>query len=112
MTVNIQNLLNVMGHLQTPTIIKTDNSTTAGFVNKNVMLKQSKAWDMNLHWMRDRERRKQFLLQWHAGKGNRANYFTKTTFSIKEHKDRRPTYVKDEIRNCIEKLNLLYIIHE
>ena len=38
-TVNIQNLLNAMGHPQTPTIMKTDNSTTAGFVNKNVMLK-------------------------------------------------------------------------
>ena len=101
-----------MGHPQTPTMIKTDNSTTVGFVNKNVMLKQSKAWDMNLHWMRDRERRKQFLLQWHAGKGNRADYFTKTTFSIKEHKDRRPTYMMDEIRNCIEKLNLLYTIHK
>ena len=67
---------------------------------------------MNLHWMRDREQRKQFLLQWHAGKGNCADYFTKTTFPIKEHKDRRPTYVKDEIRNRIEKLHLLYTIHE
>ena len=37
-TVNIQNLLNAMGHPQTPTIIKTDNSTTAEFVSKNVAL--------------------------------------------------------------------------
>ena len=36
-TVKIQNLLNAMGHPQTLTIIKTDNSTTAGFINKNVM---------------------------------------------------------------------------
>ena len=38
-TVNIQNSLNAMGHPLTPTIIKTDNSNTAGFVNKNVTLK-------------------------------------------------------------------------
>ena len=30
-TVNIRNLLNEMGHLQTPTVIETDNSTTAGW---------------------------------------------------------------------------------
>ena len=32
--VNIQNLLTAMGHPQTPTIIKTNNSTTAGLLIK------------------------------------------------------------------------------
>ena len=36
-----------MGHLQTnPTPIHTDNSTSMGFVNKKIQMKQSKTWDM------------------------------------------------------------------
>ena len=49
-----------MGHPQPPTIIHTDNSTTHGFANKNIQLKKSKSWDMNLHWLRNQEQKKQF----------------------------------------------------
>ena len=33
-------LLNALGHPQPPTILKTDNSTTASFVNKNMRMKK------------------------------------------------------------------------
>ena len=75
--VNIRNLLIAMGHPQPPTPIKTDNVTTLGFTNKNIQMKKSKSWDMNLHWLRDRQNQKQFLLTWEQGLKNLADYFTK-----------------------------------
>ena len=52
--VHIFHLLQSIGHDQSsPTRIRTDNSTTMGFVNKNMQMKKSKLWDMKLHWLRD-----------------------------------------------------------
>lgn len=34
-----------------PTLIRTDNSTSVGFVNKNMQMRQFKAWDMQLYWL-------------------------------------------------------------
>ena len=43
-------MLTQMGHPQKqPVPIRTDNSTSSGFVNKNIQMKQSKTWDMQLH---------------------------------------------------------------
>ena len=59
MALVIIHLLTQMGHLQTdPTPIRADNSTSVGFVNKNIQMKQSKTWDMQLHWLRDKENQK------------------------------------------------------
>ena len=52
--------LECLGHKQPPTPLKTDNSTAYGYVNKNIKIKKSKSWDMQYHWLRDRELR-QFL---------------------------------------------------
>ena len=38
----IRNLIIAMGHPQQPILIRTDNSTTQGYVNKNIQLKISK----------------------------------------------------------------------
>ena len=51
--------LQEMGHPQPPTPI-LDNTTALGYINKNIKAKGSKAWDMKLHWLRDRESKKQF----------------------------------------------------
>lgn len=49
-SIPIVHLLTHMGHPQEqPTLICTDNSTSAGFVNCNMQMKQSKTWDMQLH---------------------------------------------------------------
>ena len=72
--VYIRLILEEMGHKQPATPIQTDNSTAKGVVNKKVQPKRTKAMDMNLHWLRDRERLKQFCFYWRSGKLNLADY--------------------------------------
>ena len=57
----LMHLLIEMGHPQLPVLIKTYNSTATGFVNGNIQLKRSKAWDTKLHWLRD-DHNKHFLM--------------------------------------------------
>ena len=47
-------MLIAMGHPQDPTQLTIDNTTTTAFVHKNMVMKKSKSWDMNLHWLRDK----------------------------------------------------------
>ena len=94
--VSIRHLLHEMGHLQPPTIIATDNSTTAGFANNNIQLKRSKSWDMNLHWLRNREHRKQFRIEWQKGSGNTADYHTKH-HPTTHHRQMRSKYIRDVV---------------
>jgi len=79
-----------MGHEQPPTPIQTDNTTALGFVSKNLQPKATKSTDMKFWWMRDRSDRKQFRYYWGAGKGNRADYWTKH-FCPAHHKQMRPS---------------------
>ena len=37
-----------LGHKQPPTPLKTDNSTTDGFVNTRMKTEKSKTWEMNM----------------------------------------------------------------
>ena len=48
--------LNEMGHTQSPTPLKVDNSIEVGFANGQIKHKRSKAIDMRFHWVRDRVR--------------------------------------------------------
>ena len=75
-----------MGHPQPPTVINTDNSTTNGFCNNNIQLKKSKSWDMNPHWLRDRQQKKHFNIQLNKGKDNSGDYFTKTSHTTLHHR--------------------------
>ena len=88
-----------MEHKQPATTIYTDNSTTTGFANKNMEMKRSKSWDINLHWLQDRENRKQFKVLWKKGADNAVDYFTKH-HTINHHKVSQPKYVRDTI-NCL-----------
>ena len=45
-TLPIWIILQVLGHIQPPTPIKTDNSTTNGFIHVNIHMNRSKSWDM------------------------------------------------------------------
>ena len=46
----IVHILTQMNHPQSEqTLIRTDSFTSAGFANKNIVLKRSKFWDMQLH---------------------------------------------------------------
>ena len=45
-----------MGHKQQqPTLIRSDISIVVDFVNKNMQMKQSKTWDMQFCWLRDKK---------------------------------------------------------
>ena len=50
----IRRSLDILGHPQPPTPIKTDNSTALGFVKNLVHQKRSKSWDMRFHWLREK----------------------------------------------------------
>ena len=91
----LRHVLTEMGHPQPPTIIHTDNTTTTGFANDNIQLKRSKSWDMNLHWLRDKETKKDINVTWGPGKNNTADYFTKVSHTMLHHKQTRPKYIID-----------------
>ena len=100
--VPIRYLLSEIGHPQPQTLICTDNSTAAGFVNNNIQMKRSKSWDMNFHWMRDKETLKQFKIMWTRGSNsnpnlnNGADYFTKHHATV-HHRNMRKVYITDSI---------------
>ena len=105
---SIRNLLTELGHKQPkPTTINTDNSTAAGYVNKNMRMKMSKSWDMHLHWLRDQELRKVFQVEWEKGKDNKTNYFTKH-HPINHHRMMRPKYVRDIMNHLHSNLITIY----
>ena len=44
-----------LDHPQPLTPLKSDNSTTTGFVNNNMHQRRSKSWCMRHHWLRDKQ---------------------------------------------------------
>ena len=75
--ISIRYTLEQLGHQQPATPIKTDNSTTKGFVHNNIHQNRLKSWDMRYHWLRDRQTKKEFNIYWDKGSNNHADYFTK-----------------------------------
>ena len=94
--VPIRHLLISLGHPQPPAPLVTDNSTAHGFVHKNIIMKRSKAWDMNYHWLRDQEAHDQIDVQWDNGINNDADYHTKH-HPTPHHSNVRPKYVIDKL---------------
>jgi hypothetical protein len=45
-------LLEEISHPQPPTLMQTDNSTALGFFTSNIQPRQTKAMDMQFHWLR------------------------------------------------------------
>jgi hypothetical protein len=66
-----------LGHPQPPTPVQVDNSTTYNFVHDTLQQKRSKAFDMKLYWLRDRQNQNQFNIYWAKGNENLADYFSK-----------------------------------
>ena len=91
--VPIRTALEELGHPQPPTIIRTGNSTAHGILTSAIRQKRSKAFDMNVYWIRDRIKRKQFNIFWDKGKNNKADYFTKH-FPPQHHKATRYQYLQ------------------
>ena len=63
-SIGMQPYLITLDHKQPVTPLKTENSTTEGFVNSGMKPKRSKTWDMKLHWLRDKEVLDQLRLYW------------------------------------------------
>ena len=47
-----------LGHPQPPTMLTTNNSTTAAFAQNNLKMKRLKSWDMRYFWLRDADLQK------------------------------------------------------
>jgi hypothetical protein len=75
--VYIRQILQELGHPQPRTPIQTDNSTAEGVINNKIQPKRTRAMDMRLHWLRDREAQRQFRFYWRPGGKNLADYWTK-----------------------------------
>ena len=60
-------ILEEMGHAQPPTPMQMDNAMAEAVTNGKVQPKHTKAMDMWLHWLRDRECQKQFRIYWRPG---------------------------------------------
>ena len=66
-----------MGHLQPSTPMTVDNCTAIGVVDTTMKQRQSKVFDKNKDWLRDRMLRGQFDFHWGDGKSNLADMPTK-----------------------------------
>ena len=92
---------------QLPTLLKTDNSTADGIMNKTIKQRQSKAVDKRFYWLQDRVEQGEFRVFCAPGENNLADYFTKY-YSPATHRQLRPiyTYVEGQsptsLQGCIE----------
>ena len=60
---SIHHIFIAMIHPQLPTPIATDNTIKTCVVhNNNMVMINSKSWDINLHWLRNKEGQKYFEL--------------------------------------------------
>ena len=91
----IRHLLHCLGHIQPPTPIKTDNTTALGYIKRTIQQRKSKSWDMQFHWLRDREEQAQFYYFWKPGTENDGDYYTKHWPTI-YHRQTRPKYIHDK----------------
>ena len=90
--IEIQPALITLYHKQPSTTLKTENSTTEGFVNSGMKPKRSKTWDMKWHWLRDKDVLEQLRIYWDKRTNNDADYFTKHHPQI-NHCQMRPQYI-------------------
>ena len=84
--------LQEMGHQQPKTPAITDNSTAEGLINKTMIPKKAKYYDLRLNWLKCREAQKQFDLIWKKGKENRADFHSKN-HPLYVYKEQRGNYV-------------------
>ena len=89
-------ILQELGHDQPPTPLQTDNAPAEGVVNGKITPKRTKAMDMRLYWLRDRECQDQFRIYWRPGKTNYADYWTKH-HAAKHHQNVRAEFLTPPI---------------
>lgn len=87
-------VLEELGHPQPPTSIHCDNKTAAGIANDTVKKQRSRSMEMRFFWVTDQTKQGYFNVEWHPGKENLADYFTKH-FDGKHHMEVRPWYLHE-----------------
>ncbi len=96
--VEIQNILEEMGHKQPPTPIQTDNLTAKGIINSRVQPKWMKVMDMRFHWLCDGGiNQNQFRFYWHPGALQRGTYWTKHHSPTHHHNTRSEILTPDKV---------------
>jgi hypothetical protein len=71
-------ILHDLGYPQPATLILCDNECAVGLAQRTMVPKLSKSIDMRFHWVQDRIKQLQFLVQHVAGANNVADFFTKS----------------------------------
>ena len=89
-----------------PTPLKTDNSTATGFVHITIRQRQSKAWDMRYHWLRDRTILEQIAIYCDNDSKYLADYHTKH-HPADYHRAIRPKYILSG-HDIFQHLNLVF----
>ena len=85
--------LQEMGHQQPKTPTIRDNSTAAeGLINKTMVPKKAKNYDLRFNWLKCREAQKQFDLIWKKSKVNRTDFHSKN-HPIHVYNEQRGNYV-------------------
>jgi hypothetical protein len=84
--------LEELGHPQPPSPIHVDNSTAVGIVNGTIKRQRSRAMEMRYFWACDQVDAGHFLVVWHPGLENLADYFSKH-HEARHHKHVRPFYL-------------------
>ena len=90
---HLRNTLADLGYPQDSTLLLCDNECAVGISNDSVKAKRSKSIDMRFHWVRDRVRQGQFVIQWRRGAHNLADFFTKP-LPVKVHQSLLPLLVR------------------
>eukprot|EP00804_Cyclotella_cryptica_P019448 CCRYP_006615-RA/>CCRYP_006615-RA protein AED:0.18 eAED:0.18 QI:0/0/0/1/1/1/3/0/869 len=88
----MQLTLQELGHLQPPTPIHCDNSTTIGIVNNTVKRQKSRSMEMRYFWLLENQNNKLCNFQYHPGLENLADYPSKA-HPGGHHMTLRPLYV-------------------
>jgi hypothetical protein len=86
------NIATAMGHAQPATPLLGDNKFANGLGSDTIKQRRSKSIDMRFHWLRDRIRQGQFVMQYLSTDLLLADFFTKT-FPTKAHQATMPRLV-------------------
>ena len=84
--------LMALAHPQSPTPLKTENSTSSSFIHSNITQPKNKTWDMRWNWMRDPKTKEQIRTFWDRGVNNLGGYPTKHHTQV-HHKRMRPIHL-------------------
>ena len=87
--------LDELGHLQPPTQIHIDNTTTIGIVNKNIKQQQSRSMEMRYFWLMDGKTQKYFKFYYMPRQENLGDYPSKHHMAD-IHQHVQPCYVHTE----------------